>query len=77
MDPLFIFFVITIPNFYSLHCFQLFINIFFLSRYIEASRAIFDTLSFIVEAIRKIPELEVMGDPKVCIGKYHVFHVYK
>lgn len=46
--------------------------------YVEASKAIFDTLAFIVEAIRTIEGLEVLGDPKVCIVSFksNVFNVY-
>ena len=35
--------------------------------YIKASGKIFDTLAFIVDKIRAMKGIEVMGDPKVCI----------
>jgi sphinganine-1-phosphate aldolase len=35
--------------------------------YVKASQGIFDTLAFIVNGIRNIKGLTVMGDPKVCI----------
>ena len=46
--------------------------------YIEASKEIFDTLAFIVDGIRKIKGIEVMGNPKVCIVafKSDKFNIY-
>ena len=49
-----------------------------LDGYTEASAAIFRTLAFVVEAIRSIDGLQVMGDPKVCIVafKSEAFNIY-
>lgn len=46
--------------------------------YIAASKAIFDTLAFIVKAVKNMEGLEVLGDPKVCIVafKSKAFNIY-
>ena len=43
-----------------------------------ASEAIFSTLEYIIMAAKKLPGLEILGDPKVCIVafKSKVFNIY-
>ena len=46
--------------------------------YIKASKAIFDTVAYIVEAVKNVQGLNVMGDPKVCIVAFtsDIFNIY-
>ena len=46
--------------------------------YAKASKAIFDTMGFIVNAIRQIEGLQVLGNPQVCIVAFSskVINVY-
>ena len=46
--------------------------------YIKQSKAIFDTVAYIVNAAKSIPGLDVMGDPKVCIVAFTstIFNIY-
>ena len=46
--------------------------------YIKQSKAIFETVAYIVNAAKSIPGLDVMGDPKVCIVAFTstIFNIY-
>merc|ERR1712029_307220 len=46
--------------------------------YINASKAIFDTVSYIVDAVKNVQGLNVMGYPKVCIVAFtsDIFNIY-
>ena len=46
--------------------------------YINASKAIFDTVAYIVDAVKNVQGLNVMGDPKVCIVAFtsDIFNIY-
>lgn len=46
--------------------------------YLEASTAIFDTLAFIVNEIKSMEGLDVMGHPRVCIVAFtsQLFNIY-
>ena len=46
--------------------------------YIKASKAIFDTVAYIVDAVKNVQGLNVMGDPKVCIVAFtsDIFNIY-